>query len=52
VRVYSFVRQAKNIQMEVSRYKSAIEDDSEYEDDETVLKKYKGINFIHLPLLR
>lgn len=43
------MRQAKGIQMELSRYKSAIEDDSEYEDDETVLKKYKGIDLFLLP---
>ena len=42
MRLYSFVRQARNIQMELVRYKSAIEEDSEYEDDETALKKYKG----------
>jgi len=42
VRIYSLVRLAKKIQMELVRYRSAIEDDSEYEDDENALEKYRG----------
>jgi hypothetical protein len=42
VRIYSFTRLPLPIQKELSTYKSAINEDSEYEDDETVLKKYKG----------
>jgi hypothetical protein len=35
VRAYSFVRHPRKMQMELCKYKSAVEDDSEYEDDET-----------------
>jgi hypothetical protein len=42
VRIYSFVKCPQNIQRELFKYKSAIEDDSEYEDDETVIRKYKS----------
>ena len=37
VRIYSFIRQPKSLQMELYKYKSAIIDDSEYEDDQTIL---------------
>ena len=42
VRVFSFVRHPRKVQMELVKYRSAVEEDSEYEDDETVLKKYKS----------
>ena len=40
VRAYSFVRHPRKVQMELVKYKSAVEEDSEYEDDDSVLNKY------------
>ena len=42
VRVWSFVRHPRKVQMDLVKYRSAVEEDSEYEDNETVLKKYKS----------
>jgi hypothetical protein len=50
VRVFSFVRHPRKVQMELIKYRSAVEEDSEYEDDETVLNKYKS-NFRLILLL-
>ncbi len=45
VRIYSFVKIPKNIQKEILTYQSCIYEDSEYEKDEIVLKKYKGMTY-------
>ena len=42
MRAYSFVRHPRKMQMELCKYKSAVEDDSEYEDDETAFYKYQS----------
>jgi len=45
VRLYSIVRLARNIQMELIRYKTAVVEDSEYEEDDTAYEKYKGNHY-------
>ena len=42
VRIYNFKTYPNLIQIEILKYQSAISDDSEYEDDDIVLKKYHG----------
>ena len=42
VRIKSFKLFPKNIQREILRYQTSILDDSDYESDSVVVKKYKG----------
>ena len=44
-RINSFKVFPKVIQQEILKYPSCIEDDSDYEDDQTVLQKYQSTLF-------
>ena len=45
VRIYCFTRFPKKFQKEICKYPETITEDSDYEEDEVVIEKYKGNQF-------